>query len=84
MKELKNTIEMMVSNSYKERFKAEYWQTKIRTEKLHKILIKADANTLEFKPDTPLHLLESQQRIMQDYLRMLEIRAEIEGINLDE
>ena len=88
MKDLKQTIELMNSNNYKERFKAEYWQTKIRTEELHKILIKADANTLEFKPDTPLHLLESQQRIMLDYLRMLvrmlEIRAEIEGINLDE
>ena len=28
--ELKDTIELMNSSDYKERFKAEYWQTKIR------------------------------------------------------
>ena len=32
--ELKDTIEMMNSADYKERFKAEYYQTKIRYEKL--------------------------------------------------
>ena len=34
--ELKDTIEMMTSNDYKERFKAEYYQAKIRYEKLKK------------------------------------------------
>lgn len=29
MKELKETMEMMNSENYKERFKAEYWQTYI-------------------------------------------------------
>ena len=84
MKDLKQTIELMNSNNYKERFKAEYWQTKIRYEKLHKIVIKIDAGTLPFKTDTPSHLLESQANFMGNYLRILEIRAEIEGINLDE
>lgn len=32
--ELKETISMMTSADYKERFKAEYYQTKIRYEKL--------------------------------------------------
>ena len=30
MQELKDTIQNMVSEDYKERFKAEYYQTKIR------------------------------------------------------
>lgn len=30
--ELKDTIELMTSEDYKERFKAEYWQAKIRAE----------------------------------------------------
>lgn len=30
MKELNETVEMMNSEDYKERFKAEYWQTYIR------------------------------------------------------
>lgn len=36
MKELNETVEMMNSEDYKERFKAEYWQTYIRYKKLTK------------------------------------------------
>lgn len=38
--ELKDTIEMMQSADYKERFKAEYYQTKIRYDKLHKMCLR--------------------------------------------
>ena len=48
--ELKDTIEMMNSEDYKERFKAEYYQTKIRYDKLHSMLVKNEAGTLDFKP----------------------------------
>jgi len=45
--ELKETIDLMNSDDYKERFKAEYLQVKIRYEKLRKMLVKLDAGTLE-------------------------------------
>lgn len=80
--ELKDTIKFMNSENYKERFKAEYYQTKIRYDKLHKMLIKCSACTLEFTPTTPIHLLEEQAKYMGNYLKILEIRAEIEGIKL--
>ena len=80
--ELKETIEMMQSADYKERFKAEYWQTKIRYTKLHNMLIKADAHTLDFTPTCPLDLLRDQKATMGKYLYYLEVRAEIEGIKL--
>lgn len=35
--ELKDTIELMNSTDYKERFRAEYYQTKIRYDKLDKM-----------------------------------------------
>lgn len=38
--ELKDTIDLMTSEDYKDRFKAEYYQTKIRYDKLHKMLVK--------------------------------------------
>lgn len=38
--ELKDTIKIMNSSDYKERFKAEYYQTKIRYEKLHSMTVK--------------------------------------------
>lgn len=84
MKNLKDTIEMMTSEDYKERFKAEYWQTKIRYEKLHKMCIKYEAGTLKFKPSCPLSLLSEQKRQMGLYLHSLEIRAELEGICLED
>ena len=80
--ELKDTIELMNSEDYKERFKAEYYQTKIRYDKLHKMLIKYDAGTLNFEPSCPKEILEDQEYYMKDYLKTLEIRAEIEHIEL--
>lgn len=81
MKELKDTIELMESNDYKDRFKAEYYQLKIRVEKLHKMLIKNAAGTLDFEI-TNAEILNNQKQIMEGYLQILEIRAELEGIEL--
>ena len=80
--ELKDTIELMNSSDYKDRFKAEYYQLKIRYDKLHKMLIKLRAKTLEFTPTCDLALLTEQKRYMGEYLRCLEVRAEIEQIEL--
>ena len=80
--ELKDTIEFMNSEDYKDRFKAEYFQTKIRYDKLHRMLIKYEANTLTFEPKCSIELLKEQKMYMGNYLRMLEIRAEIENIEL--
>lgn len=84
MKELNETIEMMNSADYKERFCAEYWQTKIRYEKLHRMTIRYEAGTLDFNPDCPLALLKEQKAAMGNYLHALEVRAEIEKIDLFE
>lgn len=90
--ELKDTIEMMNSADYKERFKAEYQQTKIRYEKLKAFNTKIEAakrtewtkKSAEMpKFDCPAELLREQQSIMGEYLHILEVRAEIEGIDLE-
>ncbi len=80
--ELKETIDLMTSADYKDRFKAEYLQTKIRYEKLHNMIVKYEAGTLNFDPDCPLELLKSQASMMGNYLFALEKRAEIEKIDL--
>lgn len=82
MMKLNDTIEMMNSDDYKERFKAEYYQTKIRYEKLHGMCVKYEAGTLDFSPKCNLTLLLDQKRHMGMYLHCLEVRAEIEGIEL--
>jgi hypothetical protein len=90
--ELKNTIEMMSSEDYKERFKAEYYQTKIRYEKLKAFNTKIEASERTAygclvrvdmpKHDCPYDLLRNQQQAMGEYLHCLEVRAVIEGIKL--
>ena len=80
--ELKDTVELMNSSDYKERFKADYQQTKIRYDKLRKMIVKHDAGTLGFEPDCPLSVLNDQLYYMNEYLKCLEIRAEIENIEL--
>lgn len=82
--ELKDTVSLMTSEDYKDRFKAEYLQTKIRYEKLNNMLIKYEAGTLGFEPICPKEILEDQLYYMNEYLRTLRIRAEIENINLEE
>ena len=80
---LSDTVQMMNSADYKERFKAEYWQTKIRYDKLHRMTVKYEAGTLDFEPDCELSLLLEQKKYMGLYLNRLEVRAEVEGIGLE-
>ena len=80
--DLKDTIDLMNSEDYKDRFKAEYLQTKIRYEKLRRMMIKKEAGTLNFEPKCPDEVLNSQLYYMEEYLKQLEVRAEIETIDL--
>lgn len=80
---LKETVSMMESADYKERFKAEYNQVKIRYDKLDEMTVKYEAGTLNFTPSCSLELLKEQKKYMGCYIRCLKIRAEIEGIDLE-
>ncbi|MDF2800775.1 MAG: hypothetical protein K0S61_678 [Anaerocolumna sp.] len=80
---LKKTCEMMVSDDYKERFKAEYYQVILRVNGLGRILESFKQGTLEFKPKCSYELLEKQKEIMWEYASVLRERAIIEGIELD-
>lgn len=80
--ELKNTVEMMNSEDYKERFKAEYQQVVIRYQKLSVMLEKWDKGELNFKPVCPRSTYNMQIKAMTDYIAILEARAVMEGIEL--
>lgn len=80
--ELKDTIDMMLSEDFKERFKAEYYQTKTRYDKLHDILTSYDAGVLSFEPDSGVDILREQAKHMGQYLYDLEVRAKKEKIEL--
>lgn len=76
-------------DEWKERLKAEYAELKERLEKLHRWNVKQDVaqrlqpRTVE-KTEDDLNriLLLDQEEAMERYLRILETRAEIYGIEL--
>jgi hypothetical protein len=82
MKELKDTIEMMNSSDYKERFKAEYQQVVIRYKKLAAMLEKWDKGELNFEPTCPKSTYNMQIKAMTDYIAVLEARAVMENVDL--
>ena len=79
---LKETVPMMESVDYKDRFKAEYLQLKIRMTGLSNMLKKYKAGTLTFKPSCSYDLLNGQLKSMEMYAKYLEEREEIENIEL--
>ena len=86
--EFEETVQMMLSEDYKARFVAEYRQTKIRYERLNKFCCRIEAarrsgGKLDMpKHDCPEDLLRDQQAAMGNYLHILEVRAQIEGVEL--
>ena len=82
--ELNDTAPMMESSDYKERFKAEYLQVAIRYQKLSAMLEKWDKGELNFEPTCPRSTYNMQIRAMTDYIAVLEARAVMENIDLEE
>lgn len=86
--ELKDTITMMQSEDFVDRLRAEYWQAKIRLEKLHAANVKADAErrlSEMCESRAAYHtneLMHEQEEIMRRYTNLLELRAELGRIAL--
>lgn len=68
--------------AYVSRMIAEYHELKDKYTKLHRMLVKHEAGTLDFEPTCPIELLERQANVMDEYLHILEVRAEIENVEL--
>ena len=80
--ELKDTVVMMESSDYQERYKAEYYQLKVRVEKLVAMLEKYATGTLSFTPSCSYEVLFEQLVYMRGYMRILKERAKVEGVAL--
>ena len=80
--ELERLIELMKSEDYKDRFRAEFYQLEDRIDKLSNMLEIYKAGALDFTPSCSYELLNSQLKAMSEYLLYLTIRAEIEGIEI--
>lgn len=80
--ELKDTIELMNSKDFKDRFKAEYHQLVIRAKGLKAMLEKYKNGTLPFNPKCSYEIFFTQLVYMENYINVLEERAKIENIEL--
>ena len=81
---LKDTTILMNSKDYKKRFKAEYYQLKIRHDKLEEMCDKWDRGELNFIPTCPRSIFTYQLSAMENYMNILEERAKIENIDLSD
>lgn len=82
MTNLTETINLMTSSDYKDRFKAEYYQLKIRKDKLEEMTKKWDKGELNFTPTCSREIYQEQLSAMSKYMSILEHRAELEGVEL--
>ena len=82
MLELRDTVTDMVSPIYTDRFKAEYYQLKIRFDKLNAMVEKWDKGELNFVPTCPREIYTRQLNVMKIYLDILEERAVLEKVEL--
>lgn len=81
-KELVDSIDLMLSSDYKNRFRGEYMQLMYRLKKLETMLHKYKNGLLNFEPDCPYELLKEQYMAMEQYAKVLRERATLENIKL--
>ena len=78
--ELNDTVAMMNSADFKDRMRAEYHQLVNRADGLEGMLKNYKDGKLKFKPKCDYELLYEQLVYMRQYQRILECRADIEGV----
>ena len=79
---LNETVNLMRSDDYRDRFIAEYAQVMIRAQKLELMLIDYRNKTLDFIPTTDINTLTDQLTYMNRYILILQKRAKLESIKL--
>lgn len=82
MENIKLPTQKAKDSGYEKRFESEYNSLLDRYNKLRKMIIKYNAGKLDFTPNCPIALLEKQLAAMGEYLTILEIRIEVEGLDV--
>ena len=85
-----DTIELMTSPNYKDRLAAEYIQTKIRYDRLYRVImdylagrdLRYAGKEMENALKTQNDILIEQLRTMEAYLNILEIRARRDNVDI--
>lgn len=78
---LTDTVDWMLSDDWKLRLKAEYWQAAIRLKKVSIMINKSDVGQL-YVPFDEYKLSLAQRKTMMDYMLILSRRAELAGVSM--
>ena len=81
--ELKDTIDWMLSDDFKLRLKAEYWQLVIRMDKLRVAIHKLNIREVTCAAPEIMHSMAEQFGYMQKYKHELEYRCAGLEVDLD-
>lgn len=84
MTELKETVDLMLSDNFRDRLKAEYWQNVIRYNSLSMYIDKLKNSKNPYESAVPIKTLERQLTYMSLMNGVLEERLEADDINADE
>ena len=81
--ELKDTVDLMLSDDWKDRLKAEFLQSKLRYEQLLRLIsdLKAGKTTFDYRSKLNIDLFCRLEEDMCDYLYTLESLVKNLGIN---
>lgn len=82
MQNIKETVDLMISESKSDRLKAEFYQLEFRIRDLQKYMYGIESNKADDKPRCGYDVLRIQLKTMFEYRRVLLDRAEMEGIIL--
>lgn len=75
IRDLKDTTNLMTSNDYKDRLLAEYWQLKIRHQKLQ-VAIARKSQRLDRDTKTPIDTLQAQAHVMERVFKSAKTKSQ--------
>lgn len=75
-----NSTKVTNNGDWRARLLIEYYELSDRLKKLRRTLVKINAGTIEFKGKSTMEMLYNQEKAMDTYKQILELRLEKEGI----
>lgn len=78
-----NPTKLTTTGDWKTRLLIEYYELSDRLKKLRRTLVKINAGTVEFKGKSTMEMLYNQEKAMDTYKQILELRLEKEGIEFN-
>ena len=81
--ELKDTVNLILSEDFKERLKGEYYETLIRYLKLEQYLLEVASNPVVGRDPVLVGMLSDQRDAMYKYLEALRKRCKYHNIPID-